>query len=337
MKLSFIIPCYNVSKTLYRCLDSVYALGLPENEFEVIAVDDASTDETLPLLEEYAGTHDSLRIIRHLVNRNLGAARNSGLAEAKGDCIAFVDSDDEVAPGMVEALRMMEERNLDMVALRVETVSTQGDVVNVKTLPYTRERVFSGIQLQEEHPYWHSGVCSYLYSKRLLGITKYPFVEGAFYEDVDFLCNHLIFAESVSYCDECGYRYIYNLSSITHTFSPKHVFGYAFLGTRMLTLYERINDNSTQFALSILEGGSYNLKVAFKRLLRLDSASAIHDFYNLLDSRVDRRSLLKYKEPSYCWTWWTRLGLRHRRLMTILCSAVVSLHLSRLVRKISRH
>jgi len=50
MRLSFIIPCYNASKTVRRCLDSIYALGLQEEEFEVIAVNDASTDDTLPII-----------------------------------------------------------------------------------------------------------------------------------------------------------------------------------------------------------------------------------------------------------------------------------------------
>ena len=91
MRISFIIPCYNVSKMVLRCLDSIYALGLSESEFEVVAVNDASTDDTLQIVRDYSERHPNLVVVNHLVNRNIGAARNSGLAVVKGNFIAFVD------------------------------------------------------------------------------------------------------------------------------------------------------------------------------------------------------------------------------------------------------
>lgn len=310
------MPCYNVSKTVHRCLDSIYALGLSEKEFEVLAIDDASTDDTLQLLEEYAREHSNLRIIRHLVNRNLGAARNSGLAEAKGDCIAFVDSDDEVAPGMVESVRMMEEQNLDMVAMKVEKVSEQGEVVEERTLPYASGRVFSGVELQEEHPYWGSSIWFYVYSRRLLDKVRYNLVEGVFYEDSDFVTRHLYQAERMAYCDICSYRSYVNPASITHTLSSRHIFGYAYLGARMLKFYNELENKDTRFAETILEGGSYNIKQAFRKLLCLGKVSSIRLFYNLFDSYVARQSLFQYRKPAYCWNYWTRFCLHHRHLAT---------------------
>lgn len=332
MRLSFIVPCYNVSKTLRRCLDSIYALGMLENEFEVITVDDASTDETLTLLEEYAGKHDNMRIIRHLVNRNLGAARNSGLAEANGDCIAFVDSDDEVAPGMVEAIRMMEEQNLDMVAMRVEKVSEKGDVLEEKMLPYVPGQVFSGVKLQEEYPYWGASAWQYVYSRRLLEEVHYPFVETVYYEDSDFLARHLYQAERMAFCDRLCYRYHVNPVSITHTISPRHIFSYAYLGVRMLGLYRDLENNETRFAETILEGGSYNLWSAFRRLPRLGSASEVRMVYNLLDSVVDRKSMLKYRTPEKYWTIWTRFCLRHRQMVSWLVGLFIFVGGKRLIK-----
>ena len=333
MLVSFIVPCYNVSKTVHRCLDSIYALGLSEKEFEVLAIDDASTDDTLQLLEEYAGEHSNLRIIRHLVNRNLGAARNSGVAEAKGDCIAFVDSDDEVRPGVVEAVRMMEERNLDMVAMRVERVSEQGEVVEERTLPYEPGQVFSGVQLQEEHPYWGSSIWGYVYSRRLLEQVMYRLVEGVFYEDSDFVARHLYQAERMGYCDRCCYRSYANPASITHTLSPRHIFGYAYLGVRMLRFYEGLENRKTRFAETILAGGSYNLWYSFRHLPALGSASDVRMVYNLLDSVIDRKTLQKYRTPAKYWTVWTRLCLNHRQLATCLVGWFVSLGGKILIKK----
>ena len=328
MRVSFIVPCYNVSKTVLRCLDSIYALSISEEDFEVIAVNDASTDDTLHILQKYQQEHPNLVLLNHLVNRNLGAARNTGLSIAKGESIAFVDSDDEVGSGMREAIRIMEERDLDMVAMRVDRVSEQGENVGGFALPLSYESVFSGIWLQEKHPFWNLGGCtSYLYSKALLEKVRYPFVEGAFFEDADFVYCHLYYADKLSYSDKCGYLQITNPASITHTFSYKHIFGYAFLGTRMLRLFESLDDKSSQFARSILNGGSYNLMEAFKRLLRLGSFSEVRSFYNLLDSKIDRKSFCHYREPALYWTWWTKLGVRHRGVMTLICGSFASMHL----------
>ena len=334
MHISFIVPCYNVSKTVRRCLDSIYALGLSEKEFEVLTIDDASTDETLELLEEYAGAHENLRIIHHLVNRNLGAARNSGLAEAKGDCIAFVDSDDEVAPGIVEAVRMMEEQELDMVAMRVEKVSEQGEVVEERTLPYVSGQVFSGVELQEKHPYWGVQAWGYLYKRVCIDKVNYPFAEGVFYEDSDYVCRHLFQAERMVFCNECGYRFYYsNPSSITHSSSPRHIFAYAYLGVRMLKFYVGLEEQDMRFAETILEGGSYNLWSSFRHIPALGSASEVRLFYNLLDSFVDRKSLLKYRHPVNYWTKWTRLCLKHRQVVIWLVGGFISIGRKRFIKK----
>ena len=325
MRLSFIIPCFNSAATIRRCLDSVYALHLTESEFEVIVVNDGSTDETGKLVEEYGTAHMNLTLIRHLVNRNLGAARNTGLAAAKGDCIAFVDSDDEVGPGLVSALKMMEEKGLDMVAMRVEKVKEDGTVAEELSLPYSNEEVFSGVRLQEERPYWCCAVWGYIYLRAFIDSVNYPFAEGVDYEDSDFVCKHFYRAGRVAYCDDRGYRFYFcNPASITHKSSSKHVFGYAYLGVRMLAFYEELKDKSSVFAKTILEGGSYNIMKSFRRLLRLDSASEVRLFYNMLDSYVDRKSLKGYRKPACCWTFWTRFCLKHRLIASSFLECVIS-------------
>lgn len=325
MRLSIIIPCYNSAAAIRRCLDSVYALSLQESEFEVIVVNDGSTDETGEIVGEYVTRHANLTLIRHLVNRNLGAARNTGIAAAKGDCIGFVDSDDEVGPGLVSAFRMLEEKKLDMVAMRVEKVKEDGTVDDTLALPYSSDAVFSGINLQEEHPFWCSATWGYLYSRSLIDRSEYPFAEGVYFEDVDFVCCHLYRADRLSYCDECGYRKFINPTSITHSFSYKHIFGYAFLGTRMLSLFESLEDKSRLYALSVLEGGSFNIMKAFKYLFKCRSISEVCAFYNMFDSSCNRRKLWNYRNPAYCWTIWTRFCLRHRQIATLVVGLCVVL------------
>ena len=322
MKTSFIIPSYNASSTINRCLDSIYTLPLEESKYEVIVVDDCSTDNTVELVKEYAIAHRNLVLLCQSENHRQGAARNKGIAIARGEYIVFVDSDDETVKGVVSAVRLADERQLDMVAMRVAQVS--GDEVELedKTLPYKDDQIFHGYELQTNFPFWNTGPCAYVYRTALISEVGYPFAEDVLYEDSDFVNVHLYHSKRMSYCDECGNRVHFNPNSTTHTISYKHLSDYALLGTRMLKFYESIEDKSTKYAESILEGGSYNIMKAFRNLYRLQSVSEVRSFYDRLDSRCERKQLLGYRKPAYCWTRWTRFGLNHRRLSTLIVGVV---------------
>lgn len=312
--MSFIIPVYNASQTIVRCLDSVYALHLLENEFEVLVIDDCSTDESVQLLREYQKTHANMKVWCQPQNHRQGAARNLGLDKATGDFIVFLDSDDEVAEGMLQAVRLAVEQQLEMVAIRSEEVSAEGEIMEEVYLPYQEGRVFTGVELQTEHPYWRRSPWAFIYQRRFLEHVNYPFAEDVFYEDSDFVNVHLYHAQRMAYCDTCSYHAYENAASTTHTVSYKHLADYALLGTRMLAFYESLPDKSSEYAEGILEGGSYNIMIAFKRLLGLRSFKKIKAFFGRFDARYDRKRLLDYRKPAYCWTRWTRFCLRFPRV-----------------------
>ncbi len=320
--ISFIIPAYNASKTIIRCLDSIYSLQLDEDDFEVVAIDDCSTDNTVELITEYANGHRNLVLLCQQENLRPGAARNRGLSVAQGGLIAFVDSDDLVGGGIVEAIKMASDNDYDMVAIRVEKVTMNMAVIGEKTLPY-KDEVFDGIKLQTEYPFWETAPWAYIYRKHFLNEVNYPFAEGFLYEDSDFVNVHLFHARRMSYCDECGYLYINNNASITNTVSSRSLCDYALLGTRMLALYESLPEKTTRYADSILEGGSYNVMEACRRLIKLQSKRDVKSFYDRFDSHYDRASLLKYKKPKYCWNWWTRLCLRYKWCATLIIGSLI--------------
>ena len=322
MKTSFIIPSYNAANTINRCLDSIYTLPLEESEYEVIVVDDCSTDNTVEIVKEYINLHSNLVLLRQSENHRQGAARNKGIAMAKGKYIVFVDSDDETAKGVVSAVRLAEERELDMVVMRVALISGEKGIVKEKSLPYKIDQVFHGFEFQTGFPFWNTGPCAYVYRNVLINDTKYPFAEDVLYEDSDFVIVHLYHASRMSYSDECGYKVHFNPESTTHTISYKHLSDYALLGTRMLKFYESIVDKSTKFAESVLEGGSYNIMKSFRKLFHLQSISEIRSFYDRFDSRCKRKLLLEYRKPAYCWTRWTRLCLKYPRLSALIVCLV---------------
>lgn len=93
LKLSLIIPVYNVELYLRKCLDSVLRQGLKEDEYEVILVNDGSKDNSLSICNDYAAKHSNFKIITQ-ENSGVSAARNNGIDHATGEFVGFLDSDD---------------------------------------------------------------------------------------------------------------------------------------------------------------------------------------------------------------------------------------------------
>ena len=318
MLVSFIIPVYNACTTIVRCLDSIYTLGFSESEFEVICIDDCSMDDTIAIINQYAKRHTNLTLLCQSENHRQGAARNRGVAIAKGKYIVYVDSDDESDIGVVQALRLAEEHELDMVAMHYVSVDEYNNISKKEAIKL--DSIFSGVELQTLQPYWCTGPVPYIYSAAFLKKVIYPFAEDVLFEDSDYVTVHLYHAQRMMYSHVCGYRVHYNSQSTTHTMSYKHVADYILLGNRMLTFYHSLNDTTSQYSQSILEGGSYNVWISCKRLFKLSSIRDVRAFYDRLDFYIDRKALLKYSEPAYCWTWWTKLCLRNKHLAIILIS-----------------
>ena len=297
-----------------RCLDSVFGLEWADLQYEVIVVDDASTDGTVGIVKEYQQKNSNLVLLKQAVNHRQGAARNRGISVSHGDYIVFVDSDDELAAGVIQAVRLAQSANPDMVAMRTETVSAQGIVERETFLPYEAGERFSGIELQNNYQFWGTAPWMYIFRHSFLNEVNYPFAEDVFYEDSDFVNVHLYHAGRIAYCDELCYRCHKHASSTTGSLSYIKLADYALLGTRMLSFYESIKDKPGEFAVSILKGGSYNIMKAFRNLLKLKSVNEVRLFFDRYDGFYDRKSLLKYSRMAYGWTVWTRLCLKCRRL-----------------------
>lgn len=328
MLCSFIIPAYNASNTIVRCLDSIYTLGLSEQEFEVICIDDCSKDNTISVIEQYAKQHTNLTLLYQPENHRQGAARNRGVAIAKGKYIVYIDSDDESDKGVVQALQLAEEHNLDIVAMHYINVDENGNVREKEFIKL--DSIFTGVYLQTQQPYWCTGPVPYIYNWEFLKRVNYPFIEDVLFEDSDYVNVHLYHAKRMMYSTAIGYKIHYNSQSTTHTTSYKHVADYLLLGTRILKLYHSMEYKNSKYALTILEGGSYNIWMSCKRLMKLSSIADVRAFYDRIDTYINRADYVHYIEPAYCWTWWTMLCLKHKRI------AIFIIALGQLFYKIKR-
>lgn len=106
MFLSLIIPVYNAERYIGQCLDSLLNQNLPDQDYEIVCVNDGSKDRSLSILEGYANAHANIRIVNK-ENGGVTTARNAGLDAAKGDFIWFIDADDLVKENILAQLKAM--------------------------------------------------------------------------------------------------------------------------------------------------------------------------------------------------------------------------------------
>ena len=133
-KLSFIVPVYNVAPYLRKCVDSL--INQDYDSYEIILVDDGSTDNSGTICDEYASpsfinslTRSVVIKVIHQKNGGLSAARNTGIEAAKGEYIMFVDSDDYIEPNVLGSLMLqIEQQELDVLRFDFQNVNEQHEI-----------------------------------------------------------------------------------------------------------------------------------------------------------------------------------------------------------------
>lgn len=214
-KVSVIVPVYKTEKYLQDCIESI--LNQTYDNLEIIIVDDGSPDHSGEIAEQYALQDNRIKVI-HQSNKGLSGARNTGLAEASGDWIFFVDSDDQIPPEAVETLWK--------AAQREQTAISMGGHYVVSTLPgvYARKKqvhVPNKVLHDKEsmHQYFLSDgknfsyVCMKLYRKDIFNDIK--FKQGKYYEDIFILPSIIEAAGSIVIEDCLIYYYAVRKNSIT--------------------------------------------------------------------------------------------------------------------------
>ncbi len=237
IRLSYIVPVYNVETFLQQCLDSIYSQSLREEEYEVVCINDCSQDNSRKIIEKYRDKHTNLYELQFSKNRGLSAARNEGVRVAKGEYIWFIDSDDFIAPNVTEwLLRETEQKKVDVLLFNYcEYVDDKGIVYEPKT--FTNSIVMKGIDFMEykfgDAFVFHLGyVWRLLLRREYIIETKLSFPEGQYWEDTVYFPKAILNANRVSSIDVLGYYYRKNSASIsggkTKSWSFRKIFDYCF-------------------------------------------------------------------------------------------------------------
>ncbi|MCQ2344362.1 MAG: glycosyltransferase family 2 protein [Paludibacteraceae bacterium] len=242
MKLSFIIPVYNGREFIVRCLDSIINLAIPEDDYEIIVVDDCSSDETREIVNNYIVSKKQVRLICQLQNHRQGAARNRGLIEAKGDYIAFVDADDIVLSALKESYILVCTNHIDMVYGYMEVENKHGmKITQIGSIP---TNITTGAEFAEL--YYNQGVFlyppSYIYRKQFLIDINGFFIEDRQHEDRDWLAYVLAQSASVIVNPKATYRYCYNPNSTCRYPKYSTVFDHVASGIRHINLSKHLAD-----------------------------------------------------------------------------------------------
>lgn len=148
MKLTIIIPVYNAEKFLAKCFESVFQQNIPATEYEVIAINDGSTDESKKIILDFHKKHNNLIFIDQ-ENKGVSVARNAGLDRAKGTYITFIDADDEI---FVHSLKELVDyaigNNLDLLYPKINYMDAVGNVIGEFKMNSDREEILDGFHHQ---------------------------------------------------------------------------------------------------------------------------------------------------------------------------------------------
>lgn len=218
MKVSVIVPVYNVEAFLNKCVDSLLAQDLAPEEYEIILVDDGSTDGCGALCDAFAAVHGNIRVI-HQANRGLSGARNSGIPAATGEYILFVDSDDFLEPNVLGGLvRQMEDKQLDILRFNYQNVNMEGEVFepNKYSKPYVdySGEVCDGETFLNQRLGFACYAWQFLVKASILHTEGNGFKEGIYFEDVEWTPRILLQARRVASTDTLVYNYLFRTGSI---------------------------------------------------------------------------------------------------------------------------
>ena len=265
--ISVIVPVYKAEKFLAACIDSI--LSQTYSDFEVILVEDGSPDNCGRICDDYAAKYACISVI-HQENQGQAAARNHAMAQARGQWICFVDSDDLIHPRMLELLYQAATESGASISQcgLLEAVEVPADFLE------RREVSFSALTMDEEtlvamhdadqYPAWVA--CAKLIRREL--IEAYPFHQGRVYEDNEAVCRWVCSGGILATTEEKLYFYrgnpdsttkaVFSLKRLDYLWALESIIAfYTSLGYE--TMRQRFIERYAEAVLSCCNGARYLL------------------------------------------------------------------------------
>ena len=214
MKLSIIIPVFNVERYVEKCLRSCLAQDIPYSDYEIIVVNDGSIDGSLTVVERIAKSATNITVISQ-ENRGLSAARNTGLQAAKGEFVWFVDSDDWIEKNCLKGLTDSFGDN-DVIKIGHSLVYFDKIITHIPKAVETGKELIMRDFLRPA-PF-------YIMRLGFLKEHSLSFTVGIYHEDTEFTPRMLYLCKNLAVYPHSLYKYLQRENSITTTVNPKRAF-----------------------------------------------------------------------------------------------------------------
>ena len=213
-KISIIIPVYNTAKYLKRCFDSVLAQSY--KDFEMVIINDGSTDNSEQIINEYKNKYPDLISYYSKPNTGVASTRNFGIEKAKGEYIMFLDSDDYIDKALLKTLEQYINKDIDLIKFKLQRVNREG-----KLLELVPGATFENTSGQDGFNKLYStdvlldSPCVYLIKKDIFTNNNLKFKVGTEHEDFGLMPFVIVLAKTMISINFYGYYYVQSDNSIT--------------------------------------------------------------------------------------------------------------------------
>lgn len=226
MRLSIVVNMYNTASFLPRCMETLLQQDISPDSYEIILVDDGSTDNSLALAQEYAAksmldaTMPTIRVEHH-ANKGLAGARNTGVDAAIGEYLCFVDPDDYIQENSLSVLlQQMDEERLDMLRFNYQKVDESGSIVpDVEaelTFDYS-SHIMTGKEFLINRLSTACYVWAYIYRLNVIKSNNIRFIEGLYFDDTPWLPRVLQCVDRINCTSVKHQYYLQRSGSLVHT------------------------------------------------------------------------------------------------------------------------
>lgn len=304
-----------MEKFIEKCLKSCVSQDLSCSDYEIIVVNDSTPDNSINIVDKFIqkkhqnGENCNIHVICR-PNGGLSAARNTGLKEAKGDYIWFVDSDDWIEPNVLKSLIVyIEKYNLDVLCFNLQLVFDNGHIEPYIIKHPNVEKIYDGNDFICKVNMPPAAVCA-IYRRKYLIDNDFSFLEGILHEDMEFTPRVYCKAKRIAYIDKVVYNYFQRIGSIMK--SVQHVRRCRDLLTICDKLYE--------FANRYLEKDTDAYKCMMSKIAFCFSQSVY--YYS-----KDAFSINEYKKRTYYPLWISPKHSLFRRLKYGLLNLNIPLYL----------
>ena len=279
--VSVIIPVYNTEKYLPACVESILRQDIAS--FEIILVDDGSTDSSGNICDNYANEYDNIKVL-HILNSGPATAKNEGLKLAQGNYIALTDSDDKMEPLMLHKMVSAGyEYDADIVCCNYKQIDEQGRVSHLDST--NRQYVLNhegGLIAFFSKDKIYSQCWTKLYKRQML-VAHHIENDSGLRTDEDFIFNIRAFvhAQTTVIVDELLYEYTHRENSLAHAYFKKNISKYIDTRIRRVKVTQQAVENETD---AVKEWSTVHIIMYYNELL--GKVAMFPDFYS--DQRIKR-------------------------------------------------